>query len=182
MTILALDYGQKRIGIAISDESKKFATSLKYLSNNSEIEKLEKKKYPNLSPQEFKQLKYKAQKKSKAELQKTFGLLKHILNTYYPTEIIIGLPLSFDEKTNTYVEGLQAKKVRLFVKSLCKYLEQNKIQCDVNFIEESMTSKFAEEKLEELNLTSGKLKEKIDSESARIMLEEYLLKNYSKHH
>lgn len=44
--IIAFDYGEKRIGVAISDESNKFATALDFVPNRSQIKKVFLKDFP----------------------------------------------------------------------------------------------------------------------------------------
>jgi putative transcription antitermination factor YqgF len=175
MSLLALDYGEKRIGIAITDEYKKIVTSLPYIANKSETKLIRNKDYPkNTSPEIIRKDRKDAKLESKIELRKVFNKLLHYINTYYPEKIIIGMPMSFDAKENIYKYGPQAKKVKNFAKKLELFLKKHNIICEIEFIEESMSSKIAKENLSEIYKTEGKIKDKIDSESARIMLVEYL--------
>lgn len=178
MTLIAFDYGEKRIGVAVTNENGEFPTSLPYLSNNSELRKIAKKDFPKgTDPKKIHLARKEAKLESKIELRKIFNKICHLLNSYYPDKIIFGLPLSFDPKENTYKEGQQAKKIRTFVRKLESFLKKNNIVCEIIFVEESMTSKQAEENLKQLGLTSEKIREKIDSEAARILLQDYLLKS-----
>lgn len=173
--ILALDYGEKRIGVAVSDESEKIATALPYLSNKSEIKRISNKDYPKgTDPQKIKEDRKALKIQSKIELRKVFNIICHLINTYYPDKIIVGLPKTIDKETNEWIEGHQAKKIRNFMKKFEQFLISKKIVCEIIFIDETMTSKQAEENLREMNLTNDKVREKIDSESARILLQEYL--------
>lgn len=179
MSLIAFDYGEKRIGVAITDESGKITTSLPYISNNSELKKVSKKDFPaRTDPKVIAKARKAAKTESKIEHRKAFIKILHLLNSYYPEKIIFGIPLSFNEKENKYEEGKQAKIIRNFAKKLETFLKQNNIICEIIFIEESMSSKIAEENLRQMGLSKGKIQEKIDSEAARVMLEGYISASY----
>lgn len=173
--ILALDYGEKRIGVAVTDETEKFTTALDYIPNKSEVKKIFAKDFPpNTDVKIINQARKDAKSEAKIELRKVFNKLLHLVNYYYPEKIVVGLPKVIDKDTNEYVEGAQAKVVRQFMKKFCAFLSARKIICEVIFVEESLTSQIAEENLKDAGVTPTKISEKIDSESARVMLEEYL--------
>ncbi len=175
MSLIAFDYGERRIGVAITDESNKMTSSLPYISNNSELKKINKKDFPKgTDPKEIAKARREAKKDSKIELRKVFNKILYLVNSYYPEKLLLGLPLSFDSKENIYKEGMQAKKVRSFAKKLDIFLKKNNIICEIVFLEESMSSQIAASNLSDFGLTSDKIREKIDSESARILLEGYI--------
>ncbi len=178
MNLIAFDYGEKRIGVAVTDERGRITTSLPYISNHSELKKISKKDFSQgTDPKIIAKARKEAKAESKIELKKVYNKIYHLLNTYYPEKIIFGLPLSFYEKENKYIEGKQAQKVRKFTNGLKTFLTKQNIVCDLIFIEESMSSKIAEENLKEMGLSHDKIRERIDSESARIMVESYLSSN-----
>jgi putative transcription antitermination factor YqgF len=173
--ILALDYGEKRIGVAISDETERFAKALDYLPNKSEPRKIFAKDFPQgTSMQVINDARRAEKREAKIELRKVFNKLLHMINIYYPEVILVGLPTVVDEETQQPKLGVQAKKIKEFVKKLEIFLRQNNIILEIKLIEESMTSHIAEEQLRAQGLTTDKIKEKIDSESAKLLLEGYI--------
>lgn len=176
MTILALDYGEKRIGVAVSDENGQFAKALDYITNKSEIKKIFAKDFPKNTKQAvINEARYVAKKDAKIEFKKVCTRLLYLFNIYYPDKLLIGIPTSIDPELGTPVFGQQAKKVQGFAKRLETCLKQHGISVEFIFLEESMSSKQAEDNLKTQGIsTSNKIKERIDSESARILLDEYL--------
>jgi RNase H-fold protein (predicted Holliday junction resolvase) len=179
MVILALDYGEKRIGAAITDESGKFTKALDFIPNKSEPKRITSKDFPlGTTIETINKARKDAKLESKIEFKKLCNKLIYLINCYYPNKIIIGIPTTIDNKTGGITFGVQAKKVKTFVKKFETCLKSNGIALDFELIEESMTSKIAEKNLRSLGITtSNKIKEKIDSESARVMLEEYIQQN-----
>ena len=173
--ILALDYGEKRIGVAVTDETEKFVKELDYIPNNSELKRISLKDYPKgTDPQSIKQIKKESAINAKIEFRKLCNKLLYLINCYYPSKIIIGLPMTTDAKTNLPVIGKQAKKIKQFVRKLELCLKSNKISLEIILVEESLTSKIASQELKRMGLSSTKQKDKIDSFSAKILLEEYI--------
>lgn len=173
--IIAFDYGEKRIGVAISDEKNKFANAIKYIPNKSEVDKLFSKDFPkDTSMNIINQERRKAKKEAKIELHKVFNKIHYLVNYYYPEKIIVGLPKVIDKNSGEWVEGHQAKKVKNFFKKLDSFLKSKNILCEIEFYDETLTSIFARNNLEEMNLSNQSLLGRIDSESARILLQEYL--------
>lgn len=178
--VIALDYGEKRIGVAITDETESFAKALDYIPNKSEIKKIFAKDFPHGTPmQVINDSRKAAKQESKTEFRKLCNKLLHLFTLYYPDTLIIGLPTVIDEETQKPVIGQQGKKIKDFAKKLEICLRQNKMLVEIKLIEESMTSRIAEEKLRSEGLTSDKIKEKIDSESAKILLEGYIASKVS---
>lgn len=116
--ILAIDFGQKWIGLAISDKLKVIAKPFATLENKG-------KKY-------------------------VISHLKNICQKLEVGKIVIGLPKSLSGK-----EGIQAKKVRNFAKSL------KEIKIPIVFEDERFTTeeakKFLKEKLSPKNLEKNQL-------------------------
>lgn len=131
MKILSIDYGNKRIGLAISDENKKLASRFLTLENRS-------------------------QKKSIAEIKK-ITLEKNI------QKIIVGIPIGLrgESKQTQDIKRLSAK------------LSEN-ISVPIIEINEVFTSKMAEKNLLQAGIKSKNIKEIIDQEAARIILQDYL--------
>jgi len=88
--------------------------------------------------------------------QNFFNQLGRICQEEKIEKIIIGLPKSFGEK-----ESEQEKKIKRFAQEI-----KNKLKIKIDFIDESFTTKIAEERRAE----------DIDQEAAVIILEDYLAK------
>lgn len=88
--ILAIDYGMARIGLALSDERKIFASPLKVFSTEKRMEQTVSKLMKEITSHQE-------------------------LNNYIIEEIVVGLPLLMSGKT-----GLIADEVKLFVDLLKK--------------------------------------------------------------
>jgi putative Holliday junction resolvase len=129
MKLLALDYGAKKIGIAIGDTIVGVAQVRDFLINDKNIfEKLA----------EFR-------KKEKIE------------------RVILGLPRGFSQATQ------QTLEVYEFSSAL-----QKQIPPRVELLDERFTTKIAAQNLHAAGKNSKKQKVLIDSESARILLQDYL--------
>lgn len=124
---LAIDYGTKNIGLAISDESKTFAMQLAPVRNRDGL-----------------------------------NLILKVIRDFDVVRIIMGLPLGNDSK-----ETKMSKAIKEFSKELLF-----KSGVEIIYWDESFTSKIASK--------SMRKKGSIDSESARIVLQEYLDFNNSK--
>lgn len=173
--ILALDYGEKRLGVAISDETETYAKALEYLPNKSEPKKILAKDFPQGTSQfVINDARKAGRQESKIEFKKLCNKLILLINLHYPDRILIGLPTVMDDETQLPVLGAQAKKIKDFAKKLGNCLTQNNIIVEITFIDESMTSQMAEVSLRSQGLTNDKIREKIDSESAKILLESYI--------
>ena len=131
MRILSIDHGDKRIGLAISDENEKLASRFLTLENRS-------------------------QKKSIAEIKKII-LKKNI------QKIVIGIPIGLRG------ESAQTKNIREFSAELSE-----NISIPIIEINEVFTSKMAEENLLQSGVKGKNIKEIIDQEAARIILQDYL--------
>lgn len=131
MTILSIDYGDKRIGLALSDKNEKLASRFLTLENRS-------------------------QKKAITEIKKII-LEKNI------KKIIFGIPVGLQG------ESTQTRDVKRFSSKLGENIDIPIIE-----INEVFTSKMAEENLLEAGVKSKNIREVIDQEAARIILQDYL--------
>lgn len=124
--ILSIDFGTKRVGLAISDETNTIALTLDAIVFKKDEE--------------------------------LWGKLQEIIEKYTPELCLIGIPLGYQDKPTK-----MSKQVKKFGEEL-----KSKFNLEVRFWNEVMTSYFASKVSK--NDRSGKL----DSESARIILQEYL--------
>ena len=134
MSILGLDIGDKRTGVAISNDVSSICTPLNYIPS-----------------------------------QDINYFLKDLYNLIIEkkiNKIIIGLPKLLSGK-----EGERAKYSRYISK---KIKEKNK-NVEIVLWDERLTSKQAEKYLLESGVEKNEIKEKIDSASAVIILESYIL-------
>ncbi|MEP7103860.1 MAG: Holliday junction resolvase RuvX [Candidatus Dojkabacteria bacterium] len=128
MKILSIDYGTKRVGLAISDETLTFAHRLDPIKN------------------------YKDEKT-------LIGDLANLSIKYAVSLIVLGVPLGVEEKDTE-----MSKKINLFAQKL-----ETINGISVKTVNETYTTRQAYS-----NLGKNKGKKSIDSESARILLQEYL--------
>lgn len=130
--ILALDIGDKRIGVAVSD--KKLITTYSVVDNSN--------------------------------MQNAITEINKICLQQQITEIVIGIPKSHN--------AFQMDKIHTFARELTKNLN-----IEINFIDETLTSKEAERILQNqrIDRKSLKYKEEIDKISAKLILEQFLNKN-----
>lgn len=134
MKIISIDYGNKRIGLAVSDESGKLAKRFRTLENTGTDDAIIK--------------------------------IKKILLEEKIERIVIGVPVGLK------AESEQTKKTNDFIGAL-RNATNNPIEC----VNEVYTSKMAEKNLLDAGIKRKELKELIDQEAARIILQEYLDKN-----
>jgi len=134
MKLLALDFGEKRIGIALGESKIGIAATRDFLANDGDA-------IANL-----------------AELVKRESVDK----------ILFGLPRGFRSETE------QTESAQNFAGKL-----DAKIAIPVEFVDERFTSKIAEANLHAAGENSRAQKNLIDSESARIILQEYFDSNSS---
>jgi putative Holliday junction resolvase len=78
--------------------------------------------------------------------------------------LVLGLPLNMDD-----TEGPQAKRVRSFAGQL-----RSRIPIPVHFQDERLSSFGAEQKLEEIGLSKGKKRERLDALAAAEILQAFL--------
>jgi len=132
MTILGLDIGIKRTGVAISNEISSLCTPLDYISSKDNfLEKISK-----------------------------------IIEDKKVEKIIIGLPKLLSGR-----EGERAK----YSRSISNLIKSKHKTIQVIMWDERLTTKQAEKYLKELDSNKRKIKDKIDSASAVLILENYLV-------
>ena len=134
MSILGLDIGDKRTGVAISNDVSSICTPLNYIPSQ--------------------------------DINYFLRDLYNLIIEKKINKIIIGLPKLLSGK-----EGKRAKYSRYISK---KIKEKNK-NLEIVLWDERLTSKQAEKYLLESGVEKNKIKEKIDSASAVIILESYIL-------
>jgi putative Holliday junction resolvase len=125
--ILGIDYGDKRIGLALSDPEERLARRFITLINTTEV----------------------------------ISDLEKIITDEKVEKIIIGLPVGFNG------ESEQTRKVERFIEDF-----QKNIKIPVIKANEVLTSKMAQENLIKAGVKD--IKEILDQEAARIILQDYL--------
>ena len=78
--------------------------------------------------------------------------------------IVLGLPLNMDDS-----EGPQAQRVRAFAREL-----EKQVHVPIHFQDERLSSFGAEQKLEEIPLSKGKKRQRLDALAAAEILEAFL--------
>jgi len=129
MKILALDFGERRIGVAVGDSEVGVAAARDFLANDGDA--LEN--------------------------------LVELIENEQIENVLFGLPLGFRAETE------QTASARDFAEQL-----DAKIAIPLEFIDERFTSRIATSNLQAADLDSREQKNLVDSESARIILQEYL--------
>ena len=132
--ILAIDYGLKRVGLAISDPERVFAFPCDVIENKS--------------------FDYLTSRINGLILERDVEL------------ILIGMPYNMN---STSIKNEMEKNVEQFIKKLQKI-----IKIPVKIVDERLSSFAAEAKLREAGVSAKKSKKYIDSEAARLLLEEFL--------
>jgi putative holliday junction resolvase len=130
--ILSLDYGKKRIGMALSDETELIAQAISMLPNKGDEKAIEK--------------------------------LKELLAKNPIRLILFGIPYGLDGKPTQ-----MSKEIEKFAK-----LVNAELKIEYKLWNETLTSKSALTNLRSSKKQKSKNKMLIDSESARIILQEYL--------
>lgn len=134
MRIMGIDYGDARVGIAISDPL-------------------------GLTAQGVGTVKNKGAKKLMSELEE-------LIKTYSPETIVIGLPKNMDG-----TEGFRVDATYKFAEKLKAVYSGN-----IEFVDERLTTMGASRFLDSTNTRGSKRKAVIDTVSACLILESYLIK------
>lgn len=132
MIVLALDIGEKRIGVAVSDELGLLASPrgvIRRVSNEQALREIARQVT-----------------ESAAEL------------------VVAGLPISLDGQLHG-----QAERVRTFAERL-----RQRLSVPLVYMDESLSTVRAEEKLRAAGVRSERIRERIDAAAAAIILEDYL--------
>lgn len=124
--ILALDYGTKRVGVAVSEDTETIALALDAVIYTSYEELMQK--------------------------------IGELIKKYSPTTLLLGLPLGNEEKPTQ-----MSNQIKEFALDL-----EEKFAVPTKFWNEVMTSKMAG------RIVKDNRKGNLDSQSARIILQEYL--------
>jgi putative Holliday junction resolvase len=130
MRYLAIDYGEKRTGLAVCDAAETIASPYDVLHGQKDLVKE----------------------------------IARIVASENIEAVVLGLPLNMDDS-----EGPQAKKARAFGQRL-----ESQIRVPVHFQDERLSSFGAEQKLEEIGLTKGKKRERLDALAAAEILQAFL--------
>lgn len=130
--LLALDLGEKRVGVAISDELWITVRPLPYLSRTN-----------------WKQL---------------LGAVADLLQHFDAKVLVIGLPLNLDG-----TEGNAAIEAKRIAQNF-----ELSLKVPVYLQDERLTSREAEESLRVAGRTSEDIKKQVDSESAAIILRDFI--------
>ncbi len=130
--ILALDYGEKFFGLAISDEEQVFSLPLRNYKRKN--------------------------------LKEDIEYLKKVIQEREVVKLVVGNPLNSKRE-----ESKMSKKIKDFVELLKK-----EIDLDIDFIDETFTTKEAELILREYGFDQKKMRGKKDSIAASFILSSYL--------
>jgi putative Holliday junction resolvase len=130
MRYLAIDYGEKRTGLAVCDAAETIASPYRVLHGQKDL----------------------ATEIGRIVASENIGA------------VVLGLPLNMDDS-----EGPQAGKARAFGQQL-----ESQIRVPVHFQDERLSSFGAEQKLEEMGLTKGKKRERLDALAAAEILQAFL--------
>ena len=136
-TILAIDYGLKRVGLAISDPGRTFAFPCNVIEN----------KNPD----------YLISQINNLILERDVDL------------ILVGMPYSMSRSNSDMTKNEMEKNVEGFIDKL-----QKSVTIQIKVVDERLSSFAAEEKLKEAGISAKKSKQYIDSEAARLLLEEFI--------
>jgi len=134
--LLALDLGEKRVGVAVSDELRITVRPLPFLRRTS-----------------WKQL---------------LSTVAALLQSFDAQALVIGLPLNLDG-----TEGHAAQEARRLARNF-----ELSLKVPVHLQDERLTSKEAEAALRDSGHSSKELHRFVDSESAAIILRDFIAKPY----
>lgn len=137
-SILSIDYGLKRIGLAVSDSSRSFAFPYGVIENKN--------------------------------FNFVLSSIKNIVDEKEIDLIIVGRPYHKKLENQKSMEEL-----------VCEFITKLKASINVSIetVDERFSSFLAEENLKESGLSLKKSKRFVDTEAARLLLEEFLQKSKS---
>ena len=130
MRYLAVDYGTKRMGLAVCDAGETVVSPLDVLTGQKNL----------------------------------IGRIRQVVEAEGIGAIVLGLPLNMDG-----TEGPQAKRVMAFAGQL-----RGQIGIPVHLQDERLSSFGAEEKLQEMGLSKGKRRARLDALAAAEILQTFL--------
>lgn len=134
MKIISIDYGDRRTGLAISDESGKIARRFMTIENEGEDD-----------------------------------LIREIITILLEEKVsavVVGVPVGLNAESD------QTRKTNHFIMELKRMTD-----VPIESVNEMYTSKMAEKNLLDSGKRGLEIKELVDQEAARIILQEYLDKN-----
>ena len=129
---LGIDFGTRRIGLALSDPTGTLASPLPFLENTG--------------------------------VKQVVSKLKQLVEEQQIDTIVVGLPRNMD---GTY--GPSAEKVRVFVAQI-----QAAISAKIVTQDERLTTSQASRDLAQIGLSQKELRQKVDSSSATLILQQFL--------
>lgn len=135
-SILSIDYGLKRVGVAFSDPNRVFSFPYGIIENKG--------------------------------FDFLVNKLKEIIEEKEVDLIIIGMPFNMPEIKEKKSD--MALKIEDFIKKLSKEFSHIEIET----IDERLSSFTAEERLKEAGISSKKSRKFVDTEAARLMLEDFI--------
>jgi putative Holliday junction resolvase len=144
--ILGIDYGKKRIGLAVSVPGTSFAVGYRIL----EMDPVDRREAPCRS--------------SATGIAGLIEAIKEIIGKEKITSLVIGLPKQLDNSL-----GIAGKEVMRFADELKKSLDIPVIPWD-----ERLTSKQAEVLLRDVTMSHKDKREQINVTAAQVMLQSYL--------
>jgi putative Holliday junction resolvase len=153
MRILGIDYGQKKIGVAASDEGETLAFPFDLFQKTPPLKKTKPKKFKAVKEQW-----------NEAEIKAVSKEIAGICRTEKVGAIVVGLPLDLSGK-----ETVITREVKKFAAILKKTAKK-----PVILEKEFLTTKLAEKKFREAGISKKKIKEKIDAAAAAEILQSYL--------
>ncbi|HKC64282.1 MAG TPA: Holliday junction resolvase RuvX, partial [Pyrinomonadaceae bacterium] len=136
--IIALDLGEKRVGVAVSDELRLTIRTL-----------------PHLYRTNWKEL---------------LRAVSDLVGRFDAKAVVIGLPLNLDG-----TEGNAAKEARKIAGNF-----ELSLKIPIYLQDERLTSREAEESLRASGYSEREVRERVDSQSAAIILRDFLARNASK--
>lgn len=138
-TVLAIDYGLKRVGLAVSDPEKAFAFPYDAIENKSSG--------------------YLISRINNLALEKDVEL------------ILIGMP--YNPRSEVRDPKLEKKSMESIVQDFINKLKKS-TNIPIKTVDERLSSFAANENLKEAGLSAKQSKKYIDSEAARLLLEEFI--------
>lgn len=138
-SILAIDYGLKRIGLAVSDPNRVFAFPCGAIENKN--------------------------------FDFVLSNIKNIILEKEVDLIIIGMP--YDQRSKI---GDQKPEKNKMEKLICEFIKKikNTIDISIEAVDERFSSFIANENLKERGISAKKSRTFVDTEAARILLEEFI--------
>jgi len=146
MKILGIDYGKKRIGLAISVPGISFALAYKILE---------------LGPVDRREAPWRSSATGTLDL---IEAIKEIVGKEQITSVVLGFPKQLDNNI-----GLAGREVMQFADDLRKNIEIPVVLWDERF-----TSKQAEVLLRDVNMSHKNKRQQVNITAAQVMLQSYL--------